>query len=225
MLRSARDVLVRGTRWFMRHRGRGARIGETVARFRPGIASIRSRLTELASESHSGRLAAASAVHVAGGVEAELARTIAGLPDLLAACDIVRVAPTSDEQPQDERLFETARLYFALDDALGLPWLRSAIQQAPRPDRWHRLALTGLEDDLSGILRGLTAEVMAEGAAAQEPSAAAASVARWLDAEVKGLSRYRALIQELQSTTSPELPMLTVAVRTLEELLPGDTRR
>jgi glutamate dehydrogenase len=220
MLVALRDVLLRGTRWFMTQGGRTYRIRDAVARFRPGIATILSHLDAVAGESHRGQLAAAAAEHVAAGVDADLARKMAGLPQLLAACDIVYVTPAGGTGSDEGRLLEAARLYFALDDALDLPWLKGAVARAPRPDRWHRLALTGIEDDLSGVLRGLTGAVMATGAAAPDGGAAAASVAGWLEENVAGLARYRALMQELRQVAAPDLPMLSVAVRMLSELLP-----
>ena len=218
MLVAARDVLVRGTRWFMTQAGRAQRIRDVVARYRPGVAAIWGRLDELAGEGQRARLAAAAADHAAAGVDADLARTVAGLPHLLAACDIVRVAaPAAAEiaAGRDDRLIEAARLYFALDDALDLPWLRAAVARAPRPDRWHRLALTALEDDLSGVLRGLTAAMVADGV----PGGDAAG---WLESRVAGLGRYRALVGELQQAPAPELPMLTVAARMLGGLVPQE---
>lgn len=226
MLVAVRDVLLRGTRWFMAQGGRSYRIRDVVARFRPGIATILDRLDDVAGASHHARLAAAAADHAAAGVPADLARTVAGLAHLLAACDIVCVTPAAEAgAAADERLLEAARLYFALDDALDLPWLKSAVARAPRPDRWHRLALTGLEDDLSGVLRGLTAAVMATGAPGPDAMTAGASVRGWLDDHVSGLARYRTLMQELQQVSAPELPMLTVAVRMLGELLPREVAR
>jgi NAD-specific glutamate dehydrogenase len=172
------------------------------------------------SEAHRSWLAAAIDDHVAAGVDPALARTIAGLPHLLAACDIVGVTPGGDaEAPEEEPLIEAARAYFALDSALDLPWLKACVQAAPRRDRWDRLALTGLEDDLSRVLRGLTSTALSANAAGTDP-AAAASVGVWLDSNLQGLTRYRALMRELQQTPAPELAMLTVAVRTLGELLP-----
>ncbi|MFO1071621.1 MAG: NAD-glutamate dehydrogenase [Geminicoccaceae bacterium] len=225
LLVAVREVLVRGTRWFMTQAGRSYRIGEVVACFRPGIARIMARLDELAGPEQAAELASATADLVAAGVEPTLARFAAGLPQLLAACDIVRVSGTGEEDAEGERLLETARLHFALADALDLTWLKAAVARAPRPDGWHRLALTGLEDDLSVVLRALTAAVLAAGVRAPDAATAAAGVAGWLKAHVPGLERYRALMAELRQTAVPELPMLTVATRVLDSLVPQERQR
>ena len=67
---------------------------------------------------------------------------------------------------------DAARAYFALDGALDLPWLKACIRATPRRGRWDRLALTGLEDDLSWILRGLTQAAIAAGADGTDAAAA-----------------------------------------------------
>ena len=76
----------------------------------------------------------------AGAIEAARARVcaggrrrrswpgpIAGLPQLLAACDIVCVTP-GGRMATRQRLLEAARVYFALDGALDLPWLKARVQ-------------------------------------------------------------------------------------------------
>jgi glutamate dehydrogenase len=180
-------------------------------------------LPAVVSDAHATRLDEATAGLVAAGVESALARTVAGLPHLLAACDVVCVTPAAEgeaAEPDGQQLLDTARIYFALDSALDLPWLKGCVQAAPRRDRWDRLALTGLEDDLSGVLRGLATAAMASGAPSDDAETANRSVCGWLDSNLHGLTRYRALMRELQQAPAPDLAMLAVAVRTLGELLP-----
>ncbi|MFZ1428661.1 MAG: NAD-glutamate dehydrogenase [Geminicoccaceae bacterium] len=215
-----RDVLLRGTRWYMTQGGHPFKLSETVARFRPGIGEIIGQLDQVMSPTHAGGVEATTVEYVAAGVDTGLARTIAKLPHLLAVCDVVRVAPTGAAIADPTRALQTARIYFALDNALDLPWLKTCIQTAPRPGRWDRLALTGLEDDLSRILRGLTAAAMAAGLEASEVDSAAASVSEWLESKVQGVNRFRVLVQELRQLPGADLAMLTVAVRTLAGLVP-----
>lgn len=222
LLVAARDVLLRGTRWFMTQGGHPRKLSETVALFRPGIAAIMQRLDQVMSPSHAAGVEAAAADYAAAGIEPGLARTIAGLPYLLAACDIVCVAPGNATTEDFDPLLRAARVYFALDGILELPWLRSSVKDAPRAGRWDRFALTGLEDDLARILRRLTAAAIAAGLPSDDALAAAESVADWLEGKVKGLPRYRALLQDLRQSPATDLAMLTVAARTLAGLVPDD---
>ena len=217
LLLLARDVLLRGTRWYMTQGGKPFKLFETVSRFRPGIGAIMEHLDQVASPAHAASIEVAAAEYVGAGVAPPLARSIAGLPHLLAACDIVCV---TGADAGDAQLFRAARIYFALDRALDLPWLKSCAQAAPRRGRWDRLALTGVEDDLSRILRALTAAAMAADLESSDVHTAAASVDDWLQHRLQGLMRYRDLLQELRQSPAADLAMLTVAVRTLGELVP-----
>ena len=133
---------------------------------------------------HAAEIDAARAEYEAAGVAPDVARLIAGLPQLLAACDIVRTAPAAGGEAAQ---LDAARAYFALDGALDLPWLKACIRATPRRGRWDRLALTGLEDDLSWILRGLTQAALAAGAAGTDAAAAQGSVEAWLESKLQGL--------------------------------------
>ena len=217
LLVTVRGLLLRGTRWFMAQVGRPLRIGETVGRFRPRIETVMRQLDDVLGPGQVASIEAARAEYEQAGIDRELARTIAGLQQVLAACDIVCVAPPDDEAA----LLRAARSYFALENALDLPWLKARIQAAPRQGRWERLALTGLEEDLAGVLRRLTAAAMRAGIGEGDPAATQQSVEAWLDGTLQaGLRRYRALVGELHQAADADLPMLTVAVRTLGELVP-----
>ena len=98
-----------------------------------------------------------------------------------------------------------------------LPWLRRQLRTAPRRGRWDRLALTGLEDDISSHLRALTQAASSAGAEGADAAATQANVETWLEREVP---RFRALLEELRQMPEPDLAVLSVAVRTLAELVP-----
>ena len=104
--------------------------------------------------------------------------------------------------------------------AAPLPWLRRQLRTAPRRGRWDRLALTGLEDDISSHLRALTQAASSAGAEGADAAATQANVETWLEREVPQLRRFRALLEELRQMPEPDLAVLSVAVRTLAELVP-----
>ena len=214
---AVRDVAVRGTRWFIAQGGRPFRMRETVARFRPAIETVMGGMALVIGDRHASEIEGFRAEIENAGGDPAVARQIANLPLLLAACDIVRTAPAGADEAG---LLGVARVYFALDGALDLPWLRRQLRTAPRRSRWDRLALTGLEDDLSSHLRALTQAAIASGVKGGDPSATESSAEAWLAHEVPPVVRYRALLEELRQMPEPDLAVLTVAVRTLAELVP-----
>jgi len=246
MLNEARDTLVRGTRWFLAHTPRPIRIGKTVAAFAPAIERLQAALEETLSANQATVLAGAVAGHAEAGVDRELARRVAALPYLLAACDIVTVAreleggtppptvaemiptvPASEDTDPAENgdmgdgldPLPVARLYFALDEGLDLSWLRGRLLRAPIRSRWDRMALSGLEDELAMALRALTAAAWHAGIRAATPEEAAERIDAWLDANLVGLQRYRELLAEIEGTTEPDLAMLSVVVNSAGKLL------
>ena len=223
LLAVTREVLVRGTRWFLAHGGRPLRIGRNVERFRSGIVGLAQQFESVVTEGHAAEIGATAAAYSEAGVPPDLARVMARLPLALAACDIVAITEPESPggAPVEQRLAATARVYFALDEALGLRWFRSRIEEAPRIGRWDRLVLTGLEDDLAGILRALSSRAMAAGAVADDVGGTGEQVRAWLDGAGRGLARYRGLVRELEAAPDHDLAMLTVAMRTLGDLQLG----
>jgi glutamate dehydrogenase len=245
MLNTARETLVRGTRWFLAHTPRPMRIGKTVAAFGPAIRRLQAALEETLAVNQATILAGTAATHAEAGVDRELARRVAALPYLLAACDIVTVArdlqasspvappepaATDQELPASEDTTETvegaavdplpvARLYFALDEGLDLSWLRGRLLRAPIRSRWDRMALSGLEDELAMALRALTVAAWNAGIRAASPEEAAEQIDAWLGANVAGLERYRELMAEIEGNSEPDLAMLSVVVNSASKLL------
>jgi glutamate dehydrogenase len=74
---------------------------------------------------------------------------------MFATFDIVEVAAESGLEVE-----EVAAVHFRLGERLELHWLRDRIVALPRDDRWRALARAALRDDLYGLHRSLTAEVL-----------------------------------------------------------------
>ena len=68
-------------------------------------------------------------------------------------------------------------------------------------------------DDLSGLQRTLTSEVLAGDATTSD-----ALMAAWLDANRRAIERARGLLNELETVAAPDSAMLSVALRELRNL-------
>ena len=162
LLLVARDVLLRGTRWYMTQGGRPFKIVETVSRFRPGIARSWSIWIRWSSPAHAAASRSQRAEYVAGGrragagpVHRRIAASAGGLRHRVRVAGArCRRCATAASRPH---LFRAG------------PCARPALAEEPacRPRRgagagtvWR---LTGVEDDLSRMLRALTAAAMAAG--------------------------------------------------------------
>jgi glutamate dehydrogenase len=136
------------------------------------------------------------------GVPAELAVRVAGLDALFNALDIVEVADRLKRG-----VAEVARVHFALAGELDFPWLRSRIGILPAENHWQSLAKAALRDELTGMLRALTSDALRTG-----------DIAAWKARNAALHERFRQILGELRAADSPDLAMLSVALRELRNL-------
>jgi glutamate dehydrogenase len=121
-------------------------------------------------------------------------------------------------------LLLVAGVHYALLHRLQLDWLRDELARLPRDSRFHTLARASMRADLFDRLRVLTADVLDTGSSATsvgEP-AAAALVARWVDANAARVDRFDHVIEELRAAESPDLAVLSVALHAVSAVVsPG----
>jgi glutamate dehydrogenase len=209
MLIDTSRQLERGTTWFLRSRRLADDMGTTIARFSPGVAELSERLPKLLDAGERARVDTAVAAYVANGVPSDLAVRVVTFDTLYATLDIAEVAAGS-KRPVEL----VAAIYFELAHRLGLPWLRERIAAVPGDQHWQMLAKGAMQDDLSGLQRTLTADILAGG----EGSGPSALIGAWQDDNRRALDRALRLLAELHAGTSPDAAMLAVALRELRNL-------
>jgi glutamate dehydrogenase len=208
MLIDTSAQLERGTTWFLRSRRLGDDIGATIANFAPGVAELSERLPKLLDAGERSRIDAAVARYVAQGVPQDLAVRVVTFDTLYASLDIAEVA-ASAKRPVEP----VAAIYFDLGNRLGLSWLREKIAALPGDKHWQRLAKGAMQDDLSGMQRTLTGNVLV--GVTTDGLSPAKRVAAWQDANRRALERATQLIAELRAVPAPDAEMLAVALREL----------
>jgi glutamate dehydrogenase len=137
-----------------------------------------------------------------------LAADVAALDAMFNALDIVEVA---GELKRD--MEPVAQLHFALAGELDFPWLRAVIGTLPAETHWDTLAKAALRDDLAGMLRALTADALKNDA-----SDPASLITAWKKRNAVLYERFRQVLTDLRTAESPDLAMLSVALRELRNL-------
>jgi glutamate dehydrogenase len=198
-------LVTRATLWFLRHRKHQASIAASIAHFKAGADRVRSLLPQVLPASEQADYAAAAERLEKAGVPRELAAAVASLDPMFNVLDIVEVA---DRLGRD--VGEVARAHFALSGELDFPWLRSRIGILPAENHWQTLAKAALRDDLAGMLRALTADALRGG-----------DIATWKARSAALHERFRQILAELRAAESPDLAMLSVALRELRNLASG----
>jgi glutamate dehydrogenase len=215
MLSDGRQLVERATRWLVRTRRRSIEIAGTVAEFAPGAAMLARSLPALLDEDDRMRWHARRDRLAEAGVPPELAARVAGMPSAFAALDIVEVAEATGRRPD-----AVSAVYFRLGGRLQLNWLRDQISELPHADRWQALARSALRDDLFGLQRALTQDVLrGAGAATGAEIDADAEIDAWTRANASAVERSRAMLGEIRRTRVFDLTTLPVALREVRDLL------
>ena len=144
------------------------------------------------------------------GVPSDVAARVVNLDALYATLDIIAIADARS-RPLDT----VADAYFALSARLDLPWLRDKIAALPGEAHWQVLAKGAMLDDLYGLQRTITAEVLGT---ATEIAAPGALIAAWQDHNQRGITRAAQLLTELRAAPAVDAAMIAVALRELRNL-------
>jgi glutamate dehydrogenase len=200
-------VLGFGTRWCLRNLPKSYDIGQMVARYRTGVAVLIERPRDVLPDEMWQPLGAVTAELEAAGVEPALALRFATLPLQVPSFDVAEIASGCDVP-----VGCATEIYFATAAGLDLARLRRQFERAEPKDRWTRLALEGLVDDLLAAQRRLTANALNDGLRD------GAAVPDWLVREERAIARIGQLVEELENEPTPSLALFGVVVRSLAAL-------
>ena len=203
-------VLTRATAWFLRSRRLGEDMAITIDDFGKGIEALADALLNVIDPTERAQLDAHAAHYKERGVPETLALRVVCRTPLFAALDITEVASASQHPVE-----HVARVYFDLATKLDLPALREQIAQLPGDQHWQALARGAMLDDLTGMQRTITGEVLNGHHAGAD---ADALVSAWQTRNQRALERTQQLLAELKNATAMDASMLSVALRELRHL-------
>ena len=210
MLIDSSRLIERGTTWFLRSRRLSDGMAATISQFTPRVEALATRLPELTDAGDRARVDAAVDAYVASGVPRALAARVVALDTLYSTLDIVEVGDAT-KRPVEV----VADLYFSVSARLGVPWLRGKIATLPQDQHWRRLAKGAMLDDLSGLQRTVTTEVLVGGGGIEDPPAL---IAAWQARNRRAIEREDQLLAELRAAPTLDPAMLSVALRELRTL-------
>jgi len=204
-------VMVRITRWFLRHRYAAADLDAEIGRFRTAADHVTGSLDTLLGEQDRVRLDADAQACIASGVPSSIATRLARTRFAPAALDITELSRSGERD-----IACVATVHFMLSARLEFAWLREQIGRLPIDTHWQVLARAALRDDAAERLRSLTASVLVRSPELDEPGAL---VEAWAEANARSLGRLRQLFTEAKAAGSAELSVLSVALRELHALV------
>ncbi len=211
MLLEIDRVVERVSRWILRHRRLPLDVGEVVSAYRPGVTRVGELLHELFSPAERTAVEERSAIWIGDGVSRELADRVAALDLYPAALDITRLTIIGQT---DATVDATARVYFTLDERLGLGTLRDRIVALPRNDRWDALARAALRDDLAGEHSALTTAVLATATTSEQYDQFEA----WSTLHAPAIRQHLTTMREVEEGGPSTIASLSVVLRGLRSL-------
>ncbi len=210
MMLELRRLLDRASRWLLLNRPQPLSVGAEIARLRPAVQALWSRVPAWLTGPEADDVAAAAQQLTRQGVPDELARRVSAGLTGFGLLDVVEVAELAGQDAEP-----VARLYLALSTYLGIHRILNMIGELERTDRWHALARLALRDDLYASLRKITLDALHTGGLGVDP---ATTIARWEQRNSARVSRARATLDTISDPASQDLAILSVAVRALSRL-------
>ena len=205
---AVQDLLLDRVVWFLRNvdlsKGLAVDRRDTIA---TGVAAVAAALDGVLPEEAATARAARAAALTKAGVPDALARSLADLPVLASATDIVLVA---ERAKQD--IAEVAATYFAAESFFRLDRIAHAAGDIKVADYFDRLALDRALDSIGDAERRLAAAMAGNGVAG------AAAVEAWVAPRKAEVERIRSSVHEI-ANSGLTLSKLSVAASLLGDLV------
>ncbi|HTK83516.1 MAG TPA: NAD-glutamate dehydrogenase domain-containing protein, partial [Patescibacteria group bacterium] len=213
-MRVITQMAERETLWFLTRLGRRLDISRDIKAFQKGISDLTDVLDDVVTDDRASTIKKRMDLALSEGLPPELARHVAIVAPLGAACDITRI---SMEQKTDQRLI--ARIYFELGEYFHLHWLRQQARAMPAKDRWTAEAVDGLIELFYNAQAGLTARILQdmkkELRGAKAPKGI---VQRWVDTYGHHAAQLLPFFADVRREGKVDVPMLMLTESRLRQL-------
>ncbi|HUF78013.1 MAG TPA: NAD-glutamate dehydrogenase [Thermoanaerobaculia bacterium] len=211
MMVAAGRMVERVTLWLLRNTEAPLDISACTAEFRPAVENLAASLEEVLTRSELQDLRRRERVFLKEGVPPEVARRVASLQDLAAACDVWTIARQTGRPVE-----EAGRIFFGLGDRFCLAWLREVASRLTADGRWQKAALAAVVDDLFYLQGELTRQVLS---AVHGDGSPRQTIEVWAAARRGAVARAEEVIREVRTAKSPDLAMVMVANDQLRRLV------
>ncbi|MFD7232229.1 NAD-glutamate dehydrogenase [Streptomyces sp. NPDC059881] len=207
----SRRLVERGTRWLLGNRPQPLELTETIGFFSTRVEQVWAELPKMLRGADLEWYQGLLEKFMAAGVPEDLATRVAGFSSAFPTLDIVAIADRTDKDA-----LSVAEIYYDLADRLRITELMDRIIELPRADRWQSMARASIREDLYAAHAALTADVLSVGNGASTPEQ---RFKAWEEKNAAILGRARTTLEEIQGSDTFDLANLSVAMRTMRQLL------
>ncbi len=206
------NVLRQSTRWVLIRRSGKLDVNEMVERWSPGLKAMEKYIVATLPSAEREVMVARQQACQESGMPESLAARIALLEFILPALDVVETAAQRKMAVED-----VAHVYFRLGEMLHLKWLREQLENLPVKGQWHAHARALLRDELFTRHNQLVDTVLREAGRGKD------AVATWLAKNEGRVNPVISFMNEMADLPEMDYATLSVAVRSLAQMLESDS--
>ncbi len=202
------NLLRQATRWVLNQPGDKLDIRVSIDRLAPGLAILEKKIRQSLNAVEKTEVQKRAKPLIAGGMPRTLANRAASLHLLYPALDVVETAARRNTD-----VLSVATVFFGLGDRLCLKWLRDSVEKLAVDGQWHAHARGNLRDELYTQHRRLAGRTLEAFPNEKDP------VKKWIKANAENVERVSFMMNDMQSLPSMDYATVSVAVRSLNQLL------
>ncbi len=190
--------------WLIDRYGDKLDIEMAVARLKEGMTAVYTRTASVLSTAARVRHQNAASGFMDMGVPEDLAERMSSLLLTRPALDIADLAAEYKREP-----LESAKVYSAFNESLGLYWLHVCVEDLKVQGRWQAIARSNLREEFYRLRRELAAQLLKK----RSKRDMNLRVADWLENHAEGVEHYKAMVEEMKLR---EIDFATLSVAALE---------
>jgi glutamate dehydrogenase len=196
--------------WLIEQCGDDLEIEDAVERLKDGMTAVYTRKSAGMSTSARIRHQNASEHYMSTGVPEKLAHRMSTLLLTRAALDIADLAWIYKRD-----VLETAKLYSAFNEHLGLYWMHTSVEDLEVQGRWQAMARSNLREEFYRLRRDLAAQLLS----GRSKRDMAVRVEEWLKKNADDVGHFKRMIEEMKLRSEIDFATLTVAAQELSDLI------
>ncbi len=210
MLLEINSLLERATMWFLSNGSAGLGLGEHIDAYSAGVMQLSAEVERVIPAHYLDDLSNRARPLMDAGVPKALAVRVAGLVNLAASCDIVRLGGRN-KLP----VVQAAKAYFAVGARFRLGRLRASAEELGAGNYWQQLAVDALIDEIFIHQLNIASQVLDT---SRPQVSSAQAVEDWIAGNAETVGRAEIILNELWANEMDDLAMIAVASRQLRAL-------
>ncbi len=207
------EMTKRVTHWLLNHYTLTGPITQAVTSLKIGFDALVTNLDMILDPSSKASYEELKAAYENLGLPQAFARELAILKIATSSPDIIIISSNTGFQ-----INQVAKLYYLAGERFYFNRLRERISSLHSNTSWHRIALSGLTEDLYSTQAELVSSIL-ETAPSSKRSDIQDLYVKWTEGNHFDVQKVEQLLSEVQASATIDLSVLTVVVRTLRQFL------